>query len=106
MDQQPRNEPHPEPESSSGNTGRPSPREPLRPEPLVPEVLEPGEEQYEPGPGGGMPFGGGPGGMFEPRSFGGGRVQVFGCSPGCLILSLVVSVVLSVVLTLLLNLIF
>jgi hypothetical protein len=64
-------------------------------------VLEPDEDPY-----GARPGGGGPGGMFEPRSLAGGRVQVFGCSPGCLILSLVVSVVLSIVLTLLLNLIF
>jgi hypothetical protein len=77
-----------------------------RPEPLIPEVLEPGEEEYRSGQSHGIPFGGGPDGLFGPRSFGGGRVQVWGCSPGCLIVSLVVSVVLSVVLTLLLNAIF
>lgn len=37
--------------------------------------------------------------MFKPRSYRGGRVQVFGCSPGCL----VVSLVLSILLTLLIN---
>jgi hypothetical protein len=39
--------------------------------------------------------------MFRPREFGGrrGRVQLYGCSPGCL----VASIVLSLVLTLLLN---
>lgn len=106
--------PDPEPRPGAGpsdsgpgpEAGRPS-SEPAAPrsEPLIPDVLEPGEDPYGSRPGG-IPFGGGPGGMFEPRSFGGGRVQVFGCSPGCLVLSLVVSVVLSVVLTLLLNLIF
>lgn len=37
---------------------------------------------------------------FAPRSFAGGRVQVFGCSPGFLLLSLVVSVVLTILLNL------
>lgn len=41
--------------------------------------------------------------LFEPRRFGGGRVQVFGCSPGCLLLSLVVSIALTVLLNLILN---
>jgi hypothetical protein len=36
--------------------------------------------------------------MFGPRSYKGGRVQVWGCSPGCLILSIVVSVVLTILL--------
>lgn len=40
--------------------------------------------------------------MFGPRSFGNGRIQVWGCSPGCLIASLIVSAVL----TLLLNAMF
>ena len=40
--------------------------------------------------------------MFGPRSFGNGRIQVWGCSPGCLIASLLASVVL----TLLLNAMF
>ena len=56
--------------------------------------------------GEGNPFGrreGIGGALFGPRSFGGGRVQVYGCSPGCIILSLVVSLILSIVLTLLLN---
>jgi hypothetical protein len=38
--------------------------------------------------------------MFGPRSYKGGRVQVWGCSPGCIILSIVVSVILTVVLNL------
>jgi hypothetical protein len=45
---------------------------------------------------------GGFGPMFGPRSLGNGRIQVWGCSPGCLIASLVASVVL----TLLLNAMF
>jgi len=42
--------------------------------------------------------------IFGPRSYNGGRVQVWGCSPGCILFSIVVSVVVSVVLTVLLNL--
>jgi hypothetical protein len=36
--------------------------------------------------------------LFGPRSYKGGRVQVWGCSPGCLLLSVVVSVVLTILL--------
>ena len=39
--------------------------------------------------------------LFGPRSFGDGRVQVFGCAPGCLIASLFTSIVLTVLLNLL-----
>jgi hypothetical protein len=39
---------------------------------------------------------------FGPRTFGNGRIQVWGCSPGCLIASLIASLVL----TLLLNALF
>jgi hypothetical protein len=42
--------------------------------------------------------------MFGPQEFRGGRVQVYGCSPGCLLISLLVSVVASILLTLVLNL--
>lgn len=42
--------------------------------------------------------------LFGPREFGGGRVRVYGCSPGCIVVSLVVSLILSVLLTALLNL--
>jgi hypothetical protein len=42
--------------------------------------------------------------LFGPREFADGRVRVYGCSPGCLVVSLVVSVLLSVLLTLLFNL--
>jgi hypothetical protein len=37
--------------------------------------------------------------VFGPREYRGGRVKVYGCSPGCLL----VSIALSLVLTLLLN---
>ena len=38
--------------------------------------------------------------MFGPRSYKGGSVQVWGCSPGCLILSIIVSVLLTILLNL------
>jgi len=37
--------------------------------------------------------------MFKPREYRGGRVKLYGCSPGCLL----VSIALSVFLTLALN---
>ena len=37
--------------------------------------------------------------MFEPKEFKGGRVRIYGCSPGCLL----VSIALSILLTLLVN---
>ena len=33
--------------------------------------------------------------MFKPRQTRGGRVQVYGCSPGCLLVSLLISVFLT-----------
>jgi hypothetical protein len=42
--------------------------------------------------------------MFGPREFRGGQVQLYGCSPGCLLLSLLVSLILTVVLNLILQL--
>lgn len=42
--------------------------------------------------------------LFQPRSFRGGTVQVYGCSPRCILLSLLVSIVLTVVLNIILNL--
>jgi hypothetical protein len=33
--------------------------------------------------------------MFSPKEFKGGRVKVYGCSPGCLVASLAVSVLLT-----------
>lgn len=41
--------------------------------------------------------------VFGPKSYKGGRVQVWGCSPGCLILSIVVSVLLTIFLNLVLG---
>jgi hypothetical protein len=37
------------------------------------------------------------------RNYRDGRVQVFGCSPGCLIVSLLVSLFVSILLTIFLN---
>ena len=37
---------------------------------------------------------------FGPRSYKNGRVQVWGCSPGCLIASIVLSILLTVLLNL------
>jgi hypothetical protein len=33
--------------------------------------------------------------VFEPKEFKGGRVKVYGCSPGCLLVSLVLSIILT-----------
>lgn len=42
-------------------------------------------------------------GMFSPREYKGGRVKVYGCSPGCLLVSLLVSVGLTILLNLLIR---
>jgi len=42
--------------------------------------------------------------LFRPRSFRDGKVQVYGCSPGWLLLSLFVSIILTIVLNIVLNL--
>jgi hypothetical protein len=34
--------------------------------------------------------------LFGPRAFGGGRVHVYGCSPGCLLWSIALSVGLTI----------
>jgi hypothetical protein len=44
------------------------------------------------------------GDRLKPRTFRGGRVRVYGCSPGCLLLSLAVSVLLTVLVNLLIRL--
>ncbi|MBA2742062.1 MAG: hypothetical protein H0U46_08640 [Actinobacteria bacterium] len=36
--------------------------------------------------------------FFGPRAFRNGRVRVYGCSPGCLLISLVLSVLLTILL--------
>jgi hypothetical protein len=87
-----------------GNPTRLVPRQsPPEDEPLPvtprPAVFEE-ELEYQPPPSAFGRAGFGP--MFGPRTFGNGRIQVWGCSPGCLIASLITSVLL----TLLLNAMF
>jgi hypothetical protein len=41
---------------------------------------------------------------LRPKTLGGGRVRVYGCSPGCLLLSLAVSVVLTILVNVLIRL--
>jgi hypothetical protein len=41
--------------------------------------------------------------MLRPRQSRGGRVQVYGCSPGCLAISIGISLFLTIVLNLLLR---
>jgi hypothetical protein len=41
--------------------------------------------------------------VFGERSYRGGRVRVYGCSPGCLLVSLLASIVLTIVLNLLIR---
>lgn len=42
--------------------------------------------------------------LFGPTSFREGRVQVYGCSPGCLVVSLLVSIMLTLLINAVLNL--
>jgi hypothetical protein len=42
-------------------------------------------------------------GLFSPRSYRGGQVKVYGCSPGCLLVSLLLSIFLTIVLNLLIR---
>lgn len=44
--------------------------------------------------------------LFGPTNLRGGQIQVWGCSPGCILLSLAVSVILTLLLNLLFNLVF
>lgn len=44
--------------------------------------------------------------LFGPRSFRGGRVQLYGCSPGWILLWILLSLILTVIVNFLLNLIF
>ena len=77
--------------------------------PLTGEVIDAGSRMEIPEWDAGNPFreSEGVGGwFFGPRPFGDGRVKVYGCSPGCIILSCIVSLVASILLTLLLNWIF
>ena len=103
--------------SGDGRLGRPTRLTPRRPaadpgpvsDPVpdtaeaepAPEEIRPYPAVFEGEPRGAQ--GGGPfGGMFGPRSVGNGRVQVWGCSPGCLIASLLVSALLTLLLNALL----
>ena len=43
------------------------------------------------------------GGLFGPATFRGGNVRVYGCAPGCLIVSLLLSVFLTILLNLLIR---
>jgi hypothetical protein len=42
-------------------------------------------------------------GLFSPRSYRAGQVKVYGCSPGCLLVSLLLSLFLTLVLNLLIR---
>jgi hypothetical protein len=42
-------------------------------------------------------------GIFGGRSYSRGRVQLYGCSPGCLLMSLVLSVFLTILVNLLIR---
>ena len=88
--------------SESGRLGNPTrlvPRQPPDDEPMSvtprPAMFEDELEPQAPPPAFGRP---GLGPMFGPRTFGNGRVQVWGCSPGCLIASLIASLLLTILL--------
>jgi hypothetical protein len=42
-------------------------------------------------------------GLFGGRTYGGGRMRVYGCSPGCLVISLLLSLFLTLVINLLIR---
>jgi hypothetical protein len=42
-------------------------------------------------------------GLFSPRSYRGGQVKVYGCSPGCLLVSLLLSLFLTLAINLLIR---
>jgi hypothetical protein len=100
--------PHIQPEANEperlGNPTRLVPRQPPPEDDPLPVTPRPAvfedELESQPPPSAFGRAGFGP--MFGPRSFGNGRIQVWGCSPGCLVVSLIGSVVL----TLLLNALF
>ena len=94
-------------ESESGRLGNPTrlvPRQPPPEDDPLPITPRPAvfEDELEPLPPASGFGRSGLGPMFGPRTFGTGRIQVWGCSPGCLIASLIASLVL----TLLLNALF
>jgi hypothetical protein len=44
------------------------------------------------------------GNLFGGRTYGGGRVRVYGCSPGCLVISLALSLFLTLLVNVLIRL--
>jgi hypothetical protein len=42
-------------------------------------------------------------GLFSPKEFRGGQVKVYGCSPGCLVVSLALSLFLTLIVNLLIR---
>jgi hypothetical protein len=95
-------------DGSRQGTDQPPPpeRDDLPTTPLSGEIVELGPSRDGSGWGPGPRFDdsdGIRGTLFGPRSVAGGRVQIYGCSPGCIVMSLAISLILSIVLTLLLN---
>jgi hypothetical protein len=95
------NRPRIQPEASEferlGNPTRLVPRQaPAEDDPL-PVTPRPAvfEDELEPQPPPSTFGRSGLGPMFGPRSVGNGRIQVWGCSPGCLVVSLIGSLVLT-----------
>jgi hypothetical protein len=100
MDEQPGSRP----DSDEAERRRRFPASELRPArrvepegapPLEPELVEEPPQWDARQPSGGFPFGGS---AFGPRTFAGGRVKVYGCSPGCLLVSILVSLMLTLLL--------
>ena len=90
MDQQPR--------SSEGEPDAAHSAEP-RPASMIPEIVERGTNSGGTGwDSGALGAESARSGPFGPRSFRGGRIQVYGCSPGCLLISVVVSLILTLIL--------
>jgi len=93
--------------SETGRLGNPTrlvPRRPPAEDDPVTVIPRPAvfEDELDPQPPPSAFGRAGLGSMFGPRTFRNGRIQVWGCSPGCLIASLIASLVL----TLLLNAMF
>jgi hypothetical protein len=42
-------------------------------------------------------------GLFSPKEYRGGRVKVYGCSPGCLVISLLLSLFLTLIVNVLIR---